>query len=229
MPGGPPGLQNRWAASRRRRVRFPSASAFSFRSTPVSVRARRLDGRGSRWPLRSRLWTRAVMCPGLTSCSPTLVWSRRGSCLARHWSRRRWPAPRNWPAPGPSARRASPTRRRPALPPTAATLTPVINATGVVVHTNLGRAPLSAAARDAVQAAAGCTDVEFDLASGKRGRRGAGALDALARAVPAAGAVHVVNNNAAALVAGGHRAGRRARDHRQPRRADRDRRRIPAS
>jgi L-seryl-tRNA(Ser) seleniumtransferase len=87
-----------------------------------------------------------------------------------------------------------------ALPPTAATLTPVINATGVVVHTNLGRAPLSAAARAAVQAAAGYTDVEFDLASGQRARRGQGALDALARAVPAAGAVHVVNNNAAALV-----------------------------
>jgi L-seryl-tRNA(Ser) seleniumtransferase len=86
-----------------------------------------------------------------------------------------------------------------ALPATAATLTPVINATGVLVHTNLGRAPLSAAARDAVQAAAGCTDVEFDLESGKRGRRGAGALAALARAVPAAGGVHVVNNNAAAL------------------------------
>jgi len=50
-----------------------------------------------------------------------------------------------------------------------------------------------------VLAAAGCTDVEFDLASGQRGRRGAGALGALARAVPAAGAVHVVNNNAAAL------------------------------
>ncbi|HTZ24875.1 MAG TPA: L-seryl-tRNA(Sec) selenium transferase [Streptosporangiaceae bacterium] len=87
-----------------------------------------------------------------------------------------------------------------ALPRTAASLTPVINATGVIVHTNLGRAPLSAAARDAVQAAAGCTDVEFDLESGKRGRRGAGALGALAHSVPAAGAVHVVNNNAAALV-----------------------------
>jgi L-seryl-tRNA(Ser) seleniumtransferase len=86
-----------------------------------------------------------------------------------------------------------------ALPPVATSLTPVINATGVIVHTNLGRAPLSAAARDAVLAVAGCTDVEFDLAAGKRGRRGAGALDALARAVPAAGAVHVVNNNAAAL------------------------------
>ena len=64
-----------------------------------------------------------------------------------------------------------------ALPPMAATLTPVINATGVLVHTNLGRAPLSAAARDAVRAAAGATDVEFDLASGKRARRGAGALE----------------------------------------------------
>jgi L-seryl-tRNA(Ser) seleniumtransferase len=85
------------------------------------------------------------------------------------------------------------------LPATAATLTPVINATGVIVHTNLGRAPLSAAARDAVLAASGYTDVELDLLSGKRSRRGAGALDALAQAVPAAGAVHVVNNNAAAL------------------------------
>jgi len=53
---------------------------------------------------------------------------------------------------------------------------------------------------DAITAAAGCCDVEFDLASGVRARRGAGALDALARAVPDAEAVAVVNNNAAALV-----------------------------
>ena len=86
------------------------------------------------------------------------------------------------------------------LPARAAALTPVINATGVLVHTNLGRAPLSAAAVDAIVAAAGHCDVEFDLASAMRSRRGAGALDALARAVPAAGAVAVVNNNAAALV-----------------------------
>src|SRR5580704_8936541 len=86
------------------------------------------------------------------------------------------------------------------LPARAAGLTPVINATGVLVHTNLGRAPLSAAAVDAIAAAAGSCDVEFDLASGVRARRGAGALDALARAVPAAEAVAVVNNNAAALV-----------------------------
>lgn len=81
----------------------------------------------------------------------------------------------------------------------ATALTAVINATGVLVHTNLGRAPLSQAARDAAQAAAGYADVELDLGSGQRGRRGAGTLSALARAVPAAGAVHVVSNNAAAL------------------------------
>jgi L-seryl-tRNA(Ser) seleniumtransferase len=86
------------------------------------------------------------------------------------------------------------------LPTRAAALTPVINATGVLVHTNLGRAPLSAAAVEAVVAAAGYCDVEFDLAAGVRARRGAGALGALARAVPAAEAVAVVNNNAAALV-----------------------------
>jgi L-seryl-tRNA(Ser) seleniumtransferase len=86
------------------------------------------------------------------------------------------------------------------LPARSVTLIPVINATGVLLHTNLGRAPLSAAARDALQAAAGCTDVEFDLATGERGRRGRGTLAALAAAVPAAEAVAVVNNNAAALV-----------------------------
>lgn len=87
-----------------------------------------------------------------------------------------------------------------ALPTTASSLRPVLNATGVVVHTNLGRAPLSRAAVDAVVAAAGTTDVELDLATGRRGRRGRAALAALSRAVPTAGAVHVVNNNAAALL-----------------------------
>ncbi|MET8259357.1 L-seryl-tRNA(Sec) selenium transferase [Micromonospora sp. NPDC005205] len=76
----------------------------------------------------------------------------------------------------------------------------VLNATGVVLHTNLGRAALSSAAVAAVVAAAGHTDVELDLATGRRARRGRGALDALAAAVPDAGAVHVVNNGAAALV-----------------------------
>lgn len=87
------------------------------------------------------------------------------------------------------------------LPAAAASLTPVINATGVIVHTNLGRAPLSAAAADALAAAAGNCDVEFDLASGVRSRkRGQGAIDALLAAVPGAEAAGAVNNNAAALV-----------------------------
>ena len=86
-----------------------------------------------------------------------------------------------------------------ALPASATGLHRLVNATGVVVHTNLGRAPLSDAAVDALRIAAGATDVELDLASGRRGRRGRSALDALAAAVPDAGGVHVVNNGAAAL------------------------------
>jgi L-seryl-tRNA(Ser) seleniumtransferase len=76
----------------------------------------------------------------------------------------------------------------------------VLNATGVVLHTNLGRAPLSDNAVRAVVAAAGHTDVELDLASGRRAGRGRTAMAALAEAVPDAAAVHVVNNGAAALV-----------------------------
>ena len=87
------------------------------------------------------------------------------------------------------------------LPPAAASLTPVINATGVLVHTNLGRAPLSAAAVAALAAAAGTCDIEFDLAAGTRAaQRGSGALRALREAVPGAQAAGLVNNNAAALV-----------------------------
>ncbi len=86
-----------------------------------------------------------------------------------------------------------------ALPLTASTLQPVLNATGVLVHTNLGRAPLSTAAVAAVVAATGTTDVELDLGTGRRGPRGEGALAGLLAAVPAAEAAIVVNNCAAAL------------------------------
>ena len=85
------------------------------------------------------------------------------------------------------------------LPTTAGSLQPVLNATGVLVHTNLGRAPLSAAAVEAVVAASGTTDVELDLATGRRGPRGEAAIGALLAAVPAAEAAIVVNNCAAAL------------------------------
>jgi L-seryl-tRNA(Ser) seleniumtransferase len=86
------------------------------------------------------------------------------------------------------------------VPERATTLQPVLNATGVVVHTNLGRAPLSAVAVDALAAAAGSVDVELDLADGRRGGRGRGTLAALRRALPDAGDVLVVNNGAAALL-----------------------------
>jgi L-seryl-tRNA(Ser) seleniumtransferase len=87
------------------------------------------------------------------------------------------------------------------LPATAASITGVLNATGVLVHTNLGRAPLSPAAREAIAVAAGTCDVEFDLATGARaGQRGQGAIAALRAAVPDAQAAGIVNNNAAALV-----------------------------
>lgn len=86
------------------------------------------------------------------------------------------------------------------LPELPASITPVINATGVVLHTNLGRAPLSEAAMAALGAAAGYVDVEYDLASGQRARRGRGALAALRDAVPPAEDALIVNNGAAALV-----------------------------
>ena len=87
-----------------------------------------------------------------------------------------------------------------ALPDRVTSLTPVLNATGVVIHTNLGRAPLSAAAIEAMRAAAGTVDVELDLATGRRSRRGSGVIAALLEVLPEAEAALVVNNGAAALV-----------------------------
>lgn len=86
------------------------------------------------------------------------------------------------------------------LPTRATTLRPLLNATGVVVHTNIGRAPLSEAAVEALVAAAGYLDVEYDTETGTRAKRGRGTLAALREAVPAAGGALVVNNGAAALV-----------------------------
>lgn len=75
----------------------------------------------------------------------------------------------------------------------------VINATGVLLHTNLGRAPLSAAARAAIEAAAGCCNLEYDVATGTRGRRGARAESLLKNLTGAEDAL-VVNNCAAAAL-----------------------------
>lgn len=75
----------------------------------------------------------------------------------------------------------------------------VINATGVVVHTNLGRAPLSDAARAAVSAASGYASVEYDLVTGGRGSRTAH-VGLLAAELCGAEAGTAVNNGAAALL-----------------------------
>ncbi|HVR88499.1 MAG TPA: L-seryl-tRNA(Sec) selenium transferase [Candidatus Limnocylindria bacterium] len=79
------------------------------------------------------------------------------------------------------------------------TLRRVINATGVVLHTNLGRAPLSAAALRAIGEASGAVTVEYDLARGTRGERHGHAARILAEVTGAADAV-VANNGAAALL-----------------------------
>jgi L-seryl-tRNA(Ser) seleniumtransferase len=86
------------------------------------------------------------------------------------------------------------------LPARATALRPVLNATGTILHTNLGRASLSSAAREALLAASAYVDVEYDLRDGTRAGRGRGALAALRAALPDAGDVMVVNNGAAALV-----------------------------
>jgi L-seryl-tRNA(Ser) seleniumtransferase len=75
----------------------------------------------------------------------------------------------------------------------------VINATGVVLHTNLGRAPLSDGARQAIIDAAAYCNLEYDIASGERGRRGPQAEDLLS-ALTGAEAALVVNNCAAAAL-----------------------------
>ncbi len=85
---------------------------------------------------------------------------------------------------------------------TSPTLLPVINASGVILHTNLGRAPLSNAAIKAMQAVSqGYSNLEFDLENGKRGSR-LFHTEALLKLLTDAEAAIIVNNNAAALLLG---------------------------
>ena len=80
--------------------------------------------------------------------------------------------------------------------------TPVINATGVILHTNLGRAPLSDDAMEAMRTAnEGYGDLEFDLETGRRGSRQGRVAELLCRLTGAEGAL-VVNNNASAVLLG---------------------------
>jgi len=80
------------------------------------------------------------------------------------------------------------------------TLLPVINATGVILHTNLGRAPLSQSALRAIQNVAGnYCNLEYDLSPGSRGSRSTHTESLLTRLTTAEAAL-VVNNNAAAVL-----------------------------
>jgi L-seryl-tRNA(Ser) seleniumtransferase len=82
----------------------------------------------------------------------------------------------------------------------APTLKPVINASGVIIHTNLGRAPLSKAAIQAMQEVAlGYSNLEYDLGAGSRGSRLLH-TEALLKRLTGAEAALVVNNNAAAVL-----------------------------
>jgi len=76
---------------------------------------------------------------------------------------------------------------------------PIINATGTVLHTNLGRAPLSPAAVEAISRAAGYTDLEHDLHAGVRGSR-QDQVEPLLKLLLGAEAAIMVSNNAAALL-----------------------------
>ena len=83
---------------------------------------------------------------------------------------------------------------------TAVTLQNVINATGVILHTNLGRAPLSRSALQAVnETASSYSSLEYELDKGRRGSRGIHAEDYLKQLTGAEAAL-VVNNNAAAVL-----------------------------
>ena len=76
----------------------------------------------------------------------------------------------------------------------------VINAAGVVLHTNLGRAPLSPAALEAIREVAGSyCNLEYELESGQRGKRGSG-LESMLRDLVGAGHAAFVNNCAAAVL-----------------------------
>ncbi len=92
-----------------------------------------------------------------------------------------------------AVRRALDTQHR-------ARLQRAVNATGIVIHTNMGRAPLASAALEAVRdVAQSYSNLELDLETGKRGGRG-GQTEALLRRLTGAEAALVVNNNAAAVL-----------------------------
>ncbi len=80
-------------------------------------------------------------------------------------------------------------------------LIPVVNATGVILHTNLGRAPLAQAARDAIARTGGYNNLEYDLETGDRGSRQIHVRDLLREVTGAEDAIVVTNASAALVLA----------------------------
>lgn len=102
--------------------------------------------------------------------------------------------------PAPAADRLAESAAARAIADSRPTLRRVLNATGVLLHTNLGRAPLAEAARRAVaDVAAGYCSLEYDLVAGQRGERGTGVERWITR-LTGAEAACVVNNGAAAIL-----------------------------
>ena len=108
-------------------------------------------------------------------------------------------------------------------------LRPVINATGIILHTGLGRAPLAAEALRAIaEIGGGYASLEVDVESGERSQRVL-AVDKLLRQLTGAEAAAVVNNNAAATLLTLAARGKRPGGDRFPRPTDRDRRQLPTA
>jgi len=126
--------------------------------------------------------------------------TRLGRGFVKSWVRDVLDTLRDCPPPVPLSAAELAATVHQGLPTAPVSMRPVINATGVIIHTNLGRAPLSAAAREAMVVAGGATDVELDLHSGKRGPRGQATIKALEEAVGLDVAAHVVNNGAGGIM-----------------------------
>jgi L-seryl-tRNA(Ser) seleniumtransferase len=164
-------------------------------------RGRRAPAPGAGQTLRAlpsvEILLRSGPLAALSGTAPraVLVAAAREALAIRRKAMRRDPS-----AAAPSRERLAEEARALAVARLAPSLRPVINATGIVLHTNLGRAPLAEAAAQAVrEAARSYSNLELDLESGARGSRGAH-IEPLLRELLGAPAAMVVNNNAGAML-----------------------------
>ncbi|MGH9417749.1 MAG: L-seryl-tRNA(Sec) selenium transferase [Terriglobales bacterium] len=168
---------------------------------PRSARARAAAPRRAPAPSPPPAWLRQIPSVDALLRRPALaeLWRELGPAGARRVIAgvlaevRAAPFPDRLAALEPALRAAAARRLAPSL-------RPVLNATGVLLHTNLGRAPLARAAVERVAAvAAGYSTLEFDLGSGRRARRDRHLAPLLAELTGAEQTI-VVNNNAAAML-----------------------------